>query len=722
MAELNNKFKSLMEYGWQKLPNHAKEAMRNVIISDPDFLKKTIQRNKDILMKNYGIDESDLFDRYTMMNLVNRGNTELFDIEFINVYNRGPFSNLGSFIHNVMYQLCYEFPTKINSSDIDYLYETIRMLQWVSKMDESSVEKNAGQVSRIRDVKSRDKNGNFKFTSARFARAFNQQFPGWPEAFVDALNDVWKESYGVFDTSSYKIHIGRTEDHFLAAYQNTNLGPTSNITTTIFTKHLSNSCMQYDIYDEDGWNRSAIETGMHCTQAYATTDEDLEGLDYKRYFEIMYVTNSDDPFDEHATIYGRMIFSRDPDTGIPEFAPCYVVSNNIKSMMMIAAKDLGKDLSEEGKKEFEKQFKNFLDNYDHYNACDYPNIMDGAVLRALKANTGSNLSIADFISNSKDQLDTYLLSPYLDMGRKEGIVTPNMKNGKVYVSVNNKDITEFKTYDRTACMYIDKDVEMALFKIRLNNYEGINAVPSGIFATKCDHCGKKSFSIHSLRTENETIRVCSECKKFYARCYLTGKWDLIENMNKMRYLDVFPESLHPWKSSIISRLCVEAGYANENTDMHSCHIRQRDIGFYQSSDKYFSVDMRTSNGKIIPSVSTEFEIFENVVVNDTIVGLVEIYGQKFLEPDTRVCWDMINNKTVIDNEAKVVRITYNDNSIDIKIDSTSFNMISEFMTLEPKWSNGITVYRIGGSIAFKEVLNMFKTYREDLKISEGEIA
>lgn len=671
MAELNLKFRYLLDRGINGLPNHARSNMFSRMSADMnemfDVMNKAVSKQ---LVNNYNFPEgsTESYSEFRHAVMLSSGLPD---------HNYGPFHFMGGFLHSI-------FSDWVDHSNLRCFHLKVDTLVRCSKINESIGSGNEGMVSRIANFKSLNKNGEYKTTRARFARTINQMFPGLPEVVVDAMNDVWKDSYGTFNFDNYHIHVGRTDQHFLAAYENTNVGTTSNIETTIFTKHLSNSCMQYERDDEDGWEDLHRNSGIHCVTAYATEDSDFEGLESKRFFEVMYVTDNEDPFEAEAQVYGRVIFSRIPETGFPELGPMYVTSNMIKQYMVEHVPTL---VEENIREDFKEYFSGFLRDTDSKNCYDFPYVWEGAILKAFDQR-GCDLKTETYIANSKYEENTAVISPYLDIGKKAARPTFNKSNGCVYLQVSNLMDAEMEGYQEQYNHVFNETLNLGVNVRAFINHQGVNWLAPLNLPQQCECCEEVAFGLTTvIDYDNSTANICPSCRdKDYKYSGVDAMW--------YRADEVITGSLihrvgvpygYGWKVSVLNDLCSVSG---NGIDL-SINRNEYYAPFLETEEDCFSVrrnmTMRNnlSRFEIIEDVNVLSGLYTNVHLARE--NLVEVNGRYYFKYDTRVCWDMINNKLCVDESPHIITFTKDYEDINLKVSLESYLYIKMYCSFRSRY-------------------------------------
>lgn len=662
--EISNKFRHALQNGFHYIPKHAKEAFVSAYKENPNIFHDLYEKQKALLISNYGIPEEALENHETIRQYCYEKSHTNHWFQF--GFSSSMSSAMGCFpeLLQTIYYHCVVDHSIDGSYGFDRVFSSklaciFSLNIMICNFDESTGVGNEGMVSRIKDHKSKDKNGNFRSTRARFARSFNQQFPGFPEAFVDGLNDLWKDSYGTIDTSKFHIHVGRTRDHFLAAYENKNTARSTNIETTVFTKHLNHSCMQYDRGDEEGWEEDAIDSGIHCVEAYATTDSDFDGLESKRYFEVMYMTDKEDPFDRDAQVYGRTVFSRDPNNkNLPEFGPFYVTSNLSKGFMLRHVPNL---IDEENREKFMEDFGVFLREIDSKNCYDYPRVWEGAIFRAY------NILGEQFHKDKLTMEQSYpVIAPYLDIGRKSAFPVINEKNGYVYFSVRNNEMESYPNYDDEVERVVSGNI--AFRASDFINHQGVNYIRKIKIKKKCDCCGKNTFSIKTTLAES----LCHDCyDELYATCFFTGaickKSEMLTMEEKpmfhavrggnVNYSVAVMEHIVGNKTSINTDL-INFKPIIHNPRLHMCRMAE--------PTALISKDVRTVT---IDEIHADGNIYknENMVLNNNFI--VEINGKNYFTNDDRICWDILNNEFVLAGQSaqKTLSFYFSNDLVKIKV-------------------------------------------------------
>lgn len=486
---------------YRRLAQHGRDAI-SAFASDKDALEKFRDNLIKVISNSYEFETNK--DTFKLIENREAFSRHVEDMELPYYYNTAdsmsPFMTIPDNF----------FVTVINmnggSDLVREIYDLMGRVIALSNPNESEGEGNEGMVSYYKNFKSRDRNGKIRKTKSKFARVVNTIFPGLPEAYVDALNDVWKDSYGSFDSSSFHFHEGRTSSHFCAAYENENTGPYSNITTTVFTKSIANSCMQYNRDDDDAWTSEARYSGIHCVEAYATSPKTGE-----RYFEILYLTDSDDPFDDEAQVYARTIFSRVPETGHIEWGPIYVCSNIYKELMLKRMREMAE---EAGSLNILEETIRKIDTKD-YNP--FTHVWHGALLRAIDTN-GYHMGVDDYInSDNDDEESRTIVSPYIDVGSKAGFPVIG-KDGMLYVGVlgSEEDRQNDYRFINSRTVRLNEDSTASTFS--MEHHQGVNYLPYVETKIKCAVCdgsvsksSTKSIDILMDGTMHDTVPVCESC-------------------------------------------------------------------------------------------------------------------------------------------------------------------------------------------------------------------
>lgn len=460
------------------------------------------------------------------------------------------------------------------------IYDLMGRIIALSNPNESEGEGNEGMVSYYKNFKSRDRNGKIRKTKSKFARVVNTIFPGLPEAYVDALNDVWKDSYGSFDSSSFHFHEGRTSSHFCAAYENENTGPYSNITTTVFTKSIANSCMQYNRDDDDAWTSEARYSGMHCVEAYATSPKTGE-----RYFEILYLTDSDDPFDDEAQVYARTLFSRVPETGHIEWGPIYVCSNIYKELMLKRMREMAE---EAGSLDILEETIRKIDTKD-YNP--FTHVWHGALLRAIDTD-GYHMNADDYINsdNDDDQSKT-IVSPYIDVGPKAGFPVIG-KDGMLYVGVlgSEEDRQNDDRFIDSRMVRLNEDSTASTFS--MEHHQGVNYLPYVETKVRCEVCGNsvtksstKRIDIHMNGVMHINVTACESCLSEKITVLMDlGHYVLREDMkDEINVLVTSNPTGHDFISKMSEYCDEETLHHVSGSLVHQHSVSLRDVVFSYSS-------------------------------------------------------------------------------------------------------------------------------------------
>lgn len=571
---------------WDRLKNnsnvlsaHGRSAFSNFLHDEKAVSE--FSKNLDKVLSSYGISafmkdnglEDTSIDSFVSTNIQFIDFTNSIE-GCVNAYYVGDHISEINMICSVFYNMATSHISHTRHDSFNKIYCKMHRIVQLSAAKESNATDEEGMVRIIKNFKSRDKNGNLKATSLRFPRAVNTLFPGLPEAFVDALNDVWRDSFGKLDMSKFNLHCGRTARHFSHAYDNGNVGRTMNIETTVFTKSLSNSCMQYASDDDDGWEEGALGAGMHCAEAYATP-EYLSG----RYFEILYLTNKEDPFADDAEMYARSVFSRRLDGKI-EWGPLYVCSNFHKSIMLEKMREMS--IATDSEELLDK----LIDRCDNQNYVSFPHYWHGAKLACYKSYSAEKLTVDSFIYGRDGRS---VIAPYIDAGRKKGFSIAG-EDGYMYIGVLGSEddcMRDERFVDDGDGTLISNTHKASIFS--MENHQGLNYLGYVSEIIVCHHCGElitsKYFEMRLKDLDGvfNNVHVCSACKNEYIVLFDENKelYCMLKSDVDTSKLAKFLNLPNP-KGTLTANSQLNLSKINKNFSYALCHTqyerRERDVG------------------------------------------------------------------------------------------------------------------------------------------------